>query len=640
MTSIRIPHGCPAWVEALVVYRDAADHPCALSYGGGTARWWNLAEGPAAGSSVELEDSLHPVSLSVIRVANGRSIAVACSTTEISRWDLATGQMLGPAVSIRYGGLAPSGPQLAVIATPQGGVIVSSGFDGALIRHDLATGALVDSWTTPHKKVWSLAAVTAPDGTILVASGGRDSIVRFWDATTSAPWGRPVEQCGMAVQIVPAVLADTRVVVAIANARGNVHRRDVATGERIGPKIDTGWDTGNRRGVCPISIAWLDTDYGPMVATCIDARRICLWDAISGEPVGAPVDTGGGRVTALAAADDHLVVGDSAGNVSRYNPTTGGLVGDIVRPHGVKSHSMRVVAMPDGQLVLAVESQGLLRRFDARTGAPVGNPYRPADVETYSLVTVPVDDGRTLLVSAGEDGIVRMDLASGTVYAASPEDRSVPLWDVTALVRPDGRAVIAAAGHDGKVYRWDAATSTPLGQPLLGHPTSVKALTSVSRSDIALIISGCEAGQVRRWDATTGEPIGEPLQGTTDMISSLATIKFANGLDVLVGVDVSGGLHQWDPWTGSPLSPPIAIPTYAHLIQAWVDADNVPWTAMHVPYTDSVEASIQLWRLDTGERSNSDATGFGTVYRDGPRTLTVSTYPDGSLVVTGSTTPN
>jgi WD40 repeat protein len=641
VSEIRIPHACPASVQAIVAYGDG-DRRFVLSYGGDTACWWDLAEGVDRGRTLALTGASVYAAMVVVQIRDGRHVAAArLGLNDLWRWDLSTGEPLGPVNSTRlrwHGG--PGGPPLAAAAIGDGGIVVTSRIDGALFSHDLLTGMETGVWSTPHGRVWALAPVTLADGRLLIASGGTDGTVRLWDPVAATSWGDPIEQRGTPVQIVTGVLRDGRPVLCIANALGNVHRRDVITGEAVGPRISTGWQAGKHSKVCPIRVAWLDTPAGPVVATCVDRLTVYLWDAVTGQPVGGPLDDPGHWVTGLAASGARLLVADGVGNVCQFDAVTGERCGEVVQPHGFQSGDVHVAATVDGGLVLAVAGGGRVRCFDARTGVALGDRYRPAVGGSFGLVSEQLPDGRRLLVSADDRGIYRMDMATGISYPPTPGERPFALWDVTIVRLPDGRVVIAAAGHDRLVYRWDAASGVPWGEPLRGHLISVKAITSAARADAAVIVSGCEAGQVRRWNPETGEPIGEPLPGDVGMVTGLATIIFADGRQVVVGVDFEGGLHQWDPWTGETVRPRLDIPERANLIYAWVGHDEVPWAGIYVEDDDTGEVSLQLWRLDTGSYVEGDLdAALRTVYRDGDQLMAVTSRRDGSLLVAPASMP-
>jgi WD40 repeat protein len=180
-----------------------------------------------------------------------RIVAARIGFNDLWRWDLSTGELLGAVSSQRrLWHLAPGGPPLAVAATDAGGIIVTSRIDGALVRLDLITGVQTGAWATPHGRIWALAPVTLPDGRLLVASGGKDGMVRLWDPVAGEAWGEPIEGLGTPLRIVPGVLPDGQVVLCIANSQGNVHTRDVTTGQAIGPRISTGWDPRGAVTVC------------------------------------------------------------------------------------------------------------------------------------------------------------------------------------------------------------------------------------------------------------------------------------------------------------------------------------------------------------------------------------------------------
>jgi WD40 repeat protein len=202
--------------------------------------------------------------------------------------------------------------------------------------------------------------------------------------------------------------------------------------------------------------------------------------------------------------------------------------------------------------------------------------------------------------------------------------------------------VIAGAGHDGKVYRWDAATGQAIGEPLLGHRISVKAITTASGPDgTTMIVSGCEAGEVRRWDAATGLPIGGPLPGEVGMVGDLAVID-CRGYKLLVCVDFDGGLHRWNLYTGEPVGTTVAIPRGTWLIatdvdgdgDGDVDGDGIPTVFLGVRDDAKASRPVVRWRLDDGTRvDDSLPDTLRAVYRDHGQLRLVLAGDDGSVTV-------
>jgi hypothetical protein len=96
--------------------------------------------------------------------------------------------------------------------------------------------------------------------------------------------------------------------------------------------------------------------------------------------------------------------------------------------------------------------------------------------------------------------------------------------------------------------------------------------------------------------------------------------------------------------TGAASRPTLAVPRRAHLLETYVDLDDVLWAVLLVFDEEDGADPAQLWRLDSGQRVARDMSGYATTYRDGPRPMTVASHPDGSLTIlaaqTGQTAAN
>ncbi len=90
-----------------------------------------------------------------------------------------------------------------------------------------------------------------------------------------------------------------------------------------------------------------------------------------------------------------------------------------------------------------------------------------------------------------------------------------------ALGQVAGREVIVSGSTDDTVRVWDAATGTPLGDPLRGHTGWVYAVALGQVAGREVIVSGSTDRTVRVWDAATGTPLGDPLRGHTDGVNAI-----------------------------------------------------------------------------------------------------------------------
>ena len=76
---------------------------------------------------------------------------------------------------------------------------------------------------------------------------------------------------------------------------------------------------------------------------------------------------------------------------------------------------------------------------------------------------------------------------------------------ISVTFSPDGKRIVSGS-LDQTLRLWDAATGSPIGEPMWGH---AEAVTSVAFSpDGKLIASGSIDATVRLWDAGTGLPVG------------------------------------------------------------------------------------------------------------------------------------
>jgi WD40 repeat protein len=631
---LRIHHACPAAIGALTTVAGDDGRWSVLSSGGNAVRWWDLESGPDGGVAFHRQETQGTVrSLALARMSEGADIVVGDSGLGgLWRWDLSSGSAIGTPIAERALPTFMQGTAaaMAVVSADDGPLIVTGGRDGRLRRWDIRSGAAIgEPWMAHERGVHSITGAELPDGSPLIVSGGADGLVRCWDPATGAAYGSVIEKCGPAIAIMPTRLPDGRTVVCVASGRGNVHRRDIVTGEPIGPRITTGWEPGQHVQLRRGRFAAMDR----FVATCVDSRTVQVWDLVTGEPVGAPISGAEPIVAAIAMArrpdgTPVVVVGDSDGSVRRFDVRTGEMIGAPVHPHGAQSARVDVVSVPDGRLVLAVDGDSGVRCFDARTGASVGDARQPWRIGPYGLASADLSDGRALLVAASDDGIRRLDLLTGTPYEPSPDETPTTIWDVVTMRLPDGRVLVAGAGHDWQVYRWDAATGAAIGRPLEGHPISVKAITGAVQSDgRPMIISGCESGQVRRWDAVTGVAIGSPLPGDVGHLTVLTVVQIG-GRQIIVGVDLDGGMHQWDALTGAIVHPTIKVAEYVFLATTNIDTNDI---LLWVPGEDYL---VERWRLDTGAQIELNVPVTArAIYRDGDQPMMVLSEPDGSITI-------
>ena len=244
-----------------------------------------------------------------------------------------------------------------------------------------------------------------------------------------------------------------------------------------------------------------------------------LWDAQTGQPIGAPspgtrAPCGASPSPRTAAASSRAATTTRCGSGTRrpvsrsaprspaarepdvrWHPTCRGLVcgADGTRDSGTPVQSVAVT--PDGRRLVSGSGDGTLRLWDAQTGQPIGAPLTGHQGRVLSVAVTP--DGRRL-VSGGDDDT----LACGTRRPGSP---SAPRLAATGLraergLHPDGRRLVSG-GDDGTLRLWDAQTGQPIGAPLTGHQGAVRSVAfspTAAASSPAAATARCGSGTRNR----------------------------------------------------------------------------------------------------------------------------------------------
>ncbi|KIM27695.1 hypothetical protein M408DRAFT_24343 [Serendipita vermifera MAFF 305830] len=182
---------------------------------------------------------------------------------------------------------------------------------------------------------------------------------------------------------------------------------------------------------------------------------------------------------------------------------------------------------------------------------------------------------------------------------------------------PDGLNVVSGS-FDETIRIWDAATGTPVGEPLKGHTEDV---TSVAYSpDGRNIVSGSGDNTIRIWAAATGLPVGEPLKGHAQRVSSVAYSP--NGRNIVSGsYDLS--IRIWDVETGTLVGEPLEGHT-GGVMSVVYSPDGLKVAS------GSSDQTIRIWDAVTGVPVGEPLKGrAGTIN-------SIAYSPDGRNIVCGS----
>ena len=336
------------------------------------------------------------------------------------------------------------------------------------------------------------AALVSPtyssDGRRL-AAGGRDNVVRVWNAADGTPLKTLRGHAGQVRAV--AFLPDSRRLVsaghdgqiklwdvddytetqAIAPQRFAGHA-DAVLGADVAPDGETLVTAGRDR----TAVVWNARTAQPLttlqeghsfltssVATLPDGRRMMtsavdgttrLWDLVDGAELRRFDRTGRAAAPAVSHDGRLLATGGDGLVAQLWDLETGKLLRSL-GPH--RSEPTATAIAPDGRHVLTAEKSGRANLWETATGRLVWSVQHHSRKITAAAF---VDDGRRILTASLDNTVGRLNAADGAETIAGVLKHPA---GVTSLAPVDARR-IATACEDGTVrlWNWGDATSTPV----------------------------------------------------------------------------------------------------------------------------------------------------------------------------------
>ncbi|MFE3257849.1 TIR domain-containing protein [Nocardia sp. NPDC059091] len=568
----------------------------------GTVQVWDAQSGAHVAGPF---DTGHAAVLSVAFSTDGRRLAASVFPGTIQIWDTVAGQQL------RQWRIAELAFQLAFL--PDGNRIVAAAVSG-LRLWDIGSGVAIAE--APDREYGTAFAVAVAPGGGLIASGGSDKLVHFWDATTLQSAGSDLSGHDSAVAAV-AFSADGRGVVS-GSSDGTIRLWDAVSRQPVGNPL-----IGHHSGVKGVGF---NPGGREVLSGGDDTVRVWNADAAGSGTVIAADDSSVLSIhysadgTRLVSAGDRMdpTATSVPGIIRIWDATTGAVVSSIPTDPWMPANA---VFSPDGSRVIALEMgyrmpadriatsfddltfSYRIATFDAKSGAPEA----AWDIEAQPAVSTSVlsPDGTRLATVGGvapknfpTEGFRVYDPASPTLGV----DFSVMLWDpstghrigtpidehsvVTAVAfSPDGRRIVTNGGF-AKVEVWDADSHRQVGEPLSDTDTS----TFLTFSSDGRRFASASADSIRMFDVDSRKLISDSIR---DPMHGIHAVSFsADGRYLIAAVGKS--VRIWDAASGLPVGKPMVGP--ADDIHALaVSPDDHQIATIGSPFGDGRRVPIRLW---------------------------------------------
>ena len=383
--------------------------------------------------------------------------------------------------------------------SPDGKYLASADFEGngSIVLWDSASGQpLGDPLLKENGGVYSIDF--SPDGKIL-ASGYSDGEIILWDVES----GQPGEKKGSHSANYPVnsiAFSPDGKILASGSEDDTIILRDIASMKAIYEPLRGYYGEGGGNMTFSPDGKILAYTSGE-----VEESKIILWDIISGQPIGEPLQGHGNYIHDISFSPDGSILGAVGEGqwIKLWDVTSGQPITETNIGHTAGVLSIRF--SPDGSMFATSSRDRTIILWDVVSGQPISKPLTVHQGEVTSIAFSP--DGNTLASCSLDGTIIIWDMTGEELIGENVEWHPGYGGNNVAF-SPDGKTLAIGYG-DGSIILRDVASRQSLGDPLRGHEGEV-ASVAFSLDGITLASSSLE-GTVILWDIASRQPLGDPL---------------------------------------------------------------------------------------------------------------------------------
>lgn len=436
-----------------------------------TVRLWNSSTG-----QLRIETGVHDSRIrDIVFSSGGGAFAVHCSDNTIWTWQASSAKLIGKLSH-------DEGPIAAFTCNSDGTKVLLGCSNGYARLWDVPSNQPCTPKLSHNLSVNSVTI--SPDNHVLVTSGAG---VKAWNIRGTLLWA--ADGLTEVIQVGP----DSKVLLMFGERPPNQYVRqiDVATGKDLDPRrIDARLGEEVYNGECSCLVASLD---GSRIA-CGGFDRVAnrgyvmVWNARTGEPIGAPLPHAGTvRRIEFARDGKSLISATVGGDVRWWDLSAGTPLSQTVRQ---KKQSSPPVISRNGRFFLIRTGEKTAEVCDTLSGKAIGkelitnSPCQPLACAS---------DGKVALLGDWGLNAQLWDIATGKPVGDSLSHSS----RISSAVFSRSCSDLATSTEDGTLQIWDGATGTRLGIAISAGDL-VKSLDISSTSKVLIV--GCANGEITLWN--------------------------------------------------------------------------------------------------------------------------------------------